>query len=132
MQMDSERVSAAARSLGTSSNRLVRRALALLSTRAELALLELQEERDRAFLLVSLAAVGACAAGFAWLGVNALVVYALWPTSPLGALAGVTVFHAAVAWYVQRRVKRVLAEAKPFEGTLAEFGKDRTALGLDG
>ncbi|MBI5434369.1 MAG: phage holin family protein [Planctomycetes bacterium] len=131
MHADSDRVSAGTRSFGASPNRLVRRALALLSTRAALALLELQEERDRAFLLVSLAAAGACAAVFAWLGVTALVVYALWPRSPVGALAGVTVFHALVAWLVQRRVKRVLAEAKPFEVTLAEFEKDRTALGLD-
>lgn len=104
-------------------------ALALLRTRAELAALEFAESRDRARdHLVLLALIGGALA-MAWMALCALVVVALWDSHRLVALAGIAVFHlavAAVAWWRMRTDHA--GSAAPFAQTLAELDRDRQWL----
>jgi uncharacterized membrane protein YqjE len=109
--------------------RLSAAALALLRTRAELAALEFAESRDQARdHLVLLAVIGGALA-LAWMALCALVVVALWDSYRLVALAGIVVFHLAVAGIAWWRLRADQAgRAAPFAQTLAELERDRQWL----
>ena len=112
-----------------SLGRLVDAGFALLRTRAELAALEFAESRDHARDQLLLAAVAGGAVAFAWMGLCAMVVIALWDSYRLGALAGVIAFHlvvAAIAWWRLRAGQA--GTTAPFARTLEEFERDRQWL----
>lgn len=111
------------------ARRLGQSVLGLLSTRLELAAIELQEEKLRALgLLAWLAAALALAIAGILLAVGTLALF-LWRQAGYAGLVGLTVVvlgAAATCFYVMRR--RVVQGPKPFAATVAEFRKDAACL----
>src|SRR5437773_9628686 len=103
--------------------------LALLLTRLELAILELQEERIRLVdFLLRLVALFVLAT-LALLTATALVVVLFWEASRVLALSILTMIYAlaALALWMDLR-KRLHAAPLPLAETLGEFKKDAECL----
>jgi uncharacterized membrane protein YqjE len=104
--------------------------LQLLGTRAELAIVELREEGERRKEMLLLALAAALFFALALLCASFMAVVIFWDTHRILALAGVTLFHAAVgAWALLRLRTRERTGPRPFEATLAELARDRELLG---
>jgi uncharacterized membrane protein YqjE len=127
--MSDEGVPPSDRGLPGALARFADSALGLVRSRADLAALELEEERDR--LLRSLMRVVAATMSlmFAILGVAAFVVVYFWDTHRLEAVAGVTIAFAllggGLAW---REISTRRAAPPVFAATRAELEKDREWL----
>jgi uncharacterized membrane protein YqjE len=103
--------------------------LSLVHTRAELASVELAEARERALARLILLVVAAVGFGFAALFASALVAVWFWETNRVAAIAGVTLFWAAVGAIAMLRLgQRRRSEPRPFAATLAELDRDRAWL----
>jgi uncharacterized membrane protein YqjE len=103
--------------------------LALAENRLELVSVELQQEKWRLVDLLLRVAGAMVLALLALATATATMVYLLWPVSPLGALAGLTVLYAMGALLLFRGVqKRLNSGSKPFASTLAEFQRDCECL----
>ncbi len=104
--------------------------LALVHARAELLVLEFQEEKERHKNLLVLAAVAGL---FLALGLQLLafvVVVVFWDTYRVPAIVGVTGLYLGIGvWAVLTLRRRWRAAAKPFSASLQELGKDIEALG---
>jgi uncharacterized membrane protein YqjE len=103
--------------------------LALLHSRLELAVIELQEEKNRLLGLL-LRVAGVVVLGMLTLvTATATVVVIFWDQSPVLTLGLVTAVYAlatgAVWWGLRRRLQ---TGPPPFADTLAEFKKDRAGL----
>ena len=103
--------------------------IALVRTRAELAVVELREEGARRKDQLVVALVGAAFLVLALLCASLLVVVFFWETHRVAALAGVTLAHAAIAGWAFATLRRISGEApQPFAATLAELERDREML----
>lgn len=103
--------------------------VSLVHTRAELASVELAEARERALARLILLVVAAVGFGFAALFASALVAVWFWETNRVAAIAGVTLFWAAVGAIAMLRLgQRRRSEPRPFAATLAELERDRAWL----
>jgi uncharacterized membrane protein YqjE len=103
--------------------------LALLRTRIELATLEFEEARERAKQMLVLLLCGVVLALFGLLFASLLVVAYFWDTNRLAAIAGVTLFYAALAAIAFTRLRRLTRDKPPpFAATLSELEQDAAAL----
>jgi len=103
--------------------------LSLVHTRAELASVELAEARERTLVRLILLVVAAVGSGFAALFASALVAVWFWETNRVAAIAGVTLFWAAVGAIAMLRLgQHRRSEPRPFAATLAELERDREWL----
>jgi uncharacterized membrane protein YqjE len=113
---------AALRSLGATF-------LALLGTRAELAVLELREEGERRKEMLLLAAVAGLFFALGLLLVAFFIVVLFWDTHRLAAVGVVTLVYLAVGALALLRLKeKMRTSPPPFELTLAELAKDAETL----
>ena len=103
----------------------------IVGNRLELLLVELQEERNRLIVALTLLLVCLLFAGFALALTTAAVVYLLWSTHPLAALLGVAGVYGIAAVIAGRRCQGLLHDSQPFASTLAEFRKDQQCLKPD-
>ncbi len=103
--------------------------LALVRTRLELASVEFSEERERTQDRLVLLAVAIVGFAFTLLAASAFVVVFFWDTYRLTALAGVTLFYAAIgaaaAWRLNAGRR---GGPLPFAATLAELERDYEGL----
>ena len=111
--------------LFTSLRRAGNTLIDLVGNRAELFVVELQEERLRLLLVLTLLLLTLLFAGFALALVTAAFVYLLWSTHPLLALLGTAALYTAAAVLAWTRMRARLHEQEPFSATLEEFKKDR-------
>jgi len=103
--------------------------LALVRTRLELASVEFSEERERMQDRLVLLAVAIVGFAFGLLAASAFVVVCFWDTYRLPALAGVTLFYAAIgAAAVWRLNAGRRGDPPPFAATLAELERDCEGL----
>jgi uncharacterized membrane protein YqjE len=103
--------------------------LALVRTRLELASVEFSEERERTQDRLVLLAVTIVGFAFALLAASAFVVVCFWDTYRIPALAGVTLFYAAIgAVAVLRLNAGRRTDPLPFAATLAELERDYEGL----
>lgn len=105
--------------------RLADSGLAALRTRAELATLELAEERDRLVKRIALLVGGVLMLAFGAMYVGAFVVVIFWDSNRLLAIALVALAHLGVGTWLLMLAKGVGAGTTPFGATLAEIEKDR-------
>ena len=110
------------------SKRLMRSLLAIGQNRAELALVELQEERERVLQAVLLTLGVAVLGLLAGLGLMASIVVFFWEQSHLAALLLMTLLHAVAAWWVQRRLAELKREWRTLPETCDQLRKDRECL----
>ena len=103
--------------------------VALLRTRAELAVLELREEGERRKDMVLLAGLAGIFLTLAALLLAFFVVIVFWETHRVAAAGAMTVLYAAIGIYAALRLRRAAREAPPpFEATLAELAQDAEAF----
>lgn len=100
----------------------------VMGNRLELLIVELQEERNRLLVVLTLLLLCLLFAGFALALLTGALVYLLWESHPLAALLGVAALYAAASVVAGQRVRRLLQESQPFASTLAEFRKDQQCL----
>jgi uncharacterized membrane protein YqjE len=104
-------------------------ALGLLRTRAELAGVELVEERERLVLRLALLIAGGVVLAFSGLFVGVFVIALLWDSYRLTAIAAVAVLYALGGWLLISKAQAIGRDApSPFAATLAEFEKDRIRM----
>lgn len=98
--------------------------------RLELFAVELQVEKVRALDVLVRAAALVVLGLLTLVAGTATVVVALWHTSPVLVLAGVTLLYGLGAAGLLASIRRRLqAGPKPFAGTLEELRKDRACFG---
>jgi uncharacterized membrane protein YqjE len=106
--------------------RLAESGFAALRTRAELAGVELAQERDRLLSRAAHLAGGVVLLAFAALFVGAFVIVLFWDTYRLQAIAAVALLHAVGGLMLFARARSIArAGDAPFAATLAELDKDR-------
>jgi uncharacterized membrane protein YqjE len=104
-------------------------AIGLFRTRAELAGVELIEERERLLLRLGLLIGGAIVIAFAALFVGLFVIALFWETHLLEAIAAVTLLYAIGGALLIAKSHSIGRRAPPpFAATLAEIEKDRLRL----
>ena len=104
-------------------------AIGLLRTRAELAGVELVEERERLLLRIALLIGGAIVLAFAALFVGLFLIALFWETHLLQAIAAVTLLYAIAGALLIAKSRAIGRKAPaPFAATLAEIEKDRLRL----
>jgi uncharacterized membrane protein YqjE len=109
--------------------RLAESALGLLRTRAELAGVELVEERERLVLRLALLVAGIVVLAFAALFIGVFIIALFWESHPLGAIASVALVYALAGALLIAKSRTLGREAPPpFSATLAEFEKDRARI----
>lgn len=103
--------------------------MALVRTRAELAVLELREEAERRKAMAMHAAVAGVFLALAALLFAIFVIVLFWETHRIAAAGAMTVIYFAIGWAAFLRLRRAQREAPPpFEATLAELTQDMEAL----
>jgi uncharacterized membrane protein YqjE len=114
--------------LADASKRLAQRALVICENRAELLMVEVQEERERFFRAILLA-LGAAAFGLlAVVGLTAVIAVAFWQQSPVAALLILTAVYAVVATVLYVRLIRLQRDWQTLPTTLDQLRKDRECL----
>jgi len=108
--------------------RLADGGLAVLRTRAELATLELAEERDRLVKRIALLVGGVLLLAFGAMYVGAFVVVMFWDSNRLLAIALVGLAHLGIGAWLVMLAKGLGVGITPFEATLAEIEKDRESI----
>ena len=104
-------------------------AFSLLRTRAELAGIELVEERERLLLRGALLIGGAIVIAFAALFVGLFLIALFWETHLLEAIAAVTLLYVIGGALLIAKSRAIGRNAPaPFAATLAELEKDRLRL----
>jgi len=114
--------------LATTSKHFVRRLATMGENRLELLAVEMQEERERilhAFLL----ALGVAAFGLlAGITLTAAIALLLWPWSPLGVFALLTILYAAAGCFLYQRLTGLLRDWQTLSASLEQLRKDRICL----
>ena len=101
----------------------------LLSTRAELASVELAEERERLTRRLALVAVGGLLLAFAALFAGAWVIVLFWDSHRLWAIAAVALAHLAGGAILLAKSRAIGRDApSPFAATIDELKKDKEML----
>jgi len=114
--------------LTMASKQFVRRLGTIGENRLELLAVELQEERAR-ILHAVLLALGMTAFGtLAGITLTALLAYLLWPWSPPGLFAILTVLYAAAAGLLYWRLNGLLSDWQTLSASLDQLRKDRACL----
>jgi uncharacterized membrane protein YqjE len=109
--------------------RLGESALGLVRTRAELAGVELVEQRERLVLRLALLVAGIVVLAFAALFVGVFIIALFWDSHPLAAIAFVALLYALAGALMIAKSRAIGREAPaPFSATLAELEKDRVRL----
>ena len=114
--------------LTRASKRFARQLLIVGENRLELLLVEAQEERAHRLHTLWLAVGVAVCGFFALLALNAAIVVALWPYSPVLVLIVLVTLYAAGAVGLCLRLSRLRQDWKMFPGTLDQLRKDRACL----
>jgi uncharacterized membrane protein YqjE len=107
--------------------------VAMLSTRVELAAVEMREATQHGVRIAVLAAAGAVFALLALAFAGAFVVLLFWDTHRVAVMAGVLAFYAAIAAFALTRAM-ALARAMPraFDETRRTLAADRELLKTPG
>jgi uncharacterized membrane protein YqjE len=108
--------------------RIVQRLFMIMENRIQLAMVELEEERERVLLAVSLAIGAAVSALLAIVLLNVAIILVLWNYCPLLVIGLFTVFYATAATLLFMKLSRMRRNWQMFSGTLDQLKKDRECL----
>lgn len=110
------------------SKRLARRLFTIAENRLELAMLEMQEEREHLVFAVLLALSVAALGLLAGITLTAAIVVLLWNWSPVAILLVLTGLYGVAAMGLCRRLTGMLRERQRFPTTFDQLRKDRACL----
>ena len=101
----------------------------LVSTRVELASIELAEERDRLTRRLAFVAAGGILLAFTLLFVGAFFIVLAWDTHRLWAIAAVAAVHLGAGLWALSKARAMGRDApSPFSATIDELKKDKELL----
>lgn len=115
-------------SIGSSTRRIFRRALAMGENRLELLLLELQEERERLVLAIILALGATIFALLAGVALTVALAAALWNYSPVLAMLAMAVIYLSAGAILFGRLTKLRKDWQTLPATLDQLKKDRECL----
>jgi uncharacterized membrane protein YqjE len=110
--------------LAGTTKRVAWRLLAICHNRAELLMVEMQEERERARAIVILAAAIAVLGLLAGITITALIVCLAGPHM-LAALIGLAVLYTGGATFLYLKLSRMQQDWEPLSDTREQLQKDR-------
>ena len=103
--------------------------VAVLQTRLELLVAEIEEERVRLGRMLALAVVAVFFLSLAVLMFTMFVIVLFWDSYRLPAIAGLAVLYLVIGGVAALAARRLaLARSRLFAASLAELGKDRERL----
>jgi len=103
--------------------------VAVLQTRLELLVAEIEEERVRLGRMLALAVVAVFFLSLAVLMFTMFVIVLFWDSYRLPAIAGLAVLYLIIGGVAALAARRLaLARSRLFAASLAELGKDRERL----
>lgn len=114
--------------LAAASKQFARRLLTMGENRLELFAVEVQEEREQLLRAIMLALGVATFGLLAGITVTALIAVWLWAWSPATVLLLLTLLHASAAYWLNRRLKILLAGWHTFTASLDQLRKDRQSV----
>ena len=122
-------LSGAVSSLATASKRVVKRLLAIFETRLALALVELQEEREKILRSLWFAMVASVCLLLAGIVLTILVVRVFWVNHPIAALLVLMATYLSIAAIFYMRLARLQRTWQTLPATMEQLRKDRECLG---
>ena len=111
--------------LADSTKRVIWRLLAVGHNRAELLMVEIQEERERVRVIIFMAAAMAILGLLAGITITALIVAASGPNHFLAALGILAVLYTGGAVFLYLRIAKVRKDWEPLSATRDQLQKDR-------
>ncbi|HZF01242.1 MAG TPA: phage holin family protein [Methylomirabilota bacterium] len=115
--------------LSAASKRVARRVLAIFENRLALALVEIQEERERVLRSLWLTMGAAVCALLAGIVLTILVAITFWGNHPIAALSILMAIYLCIAVVFYVRLARLQREWQTFPSTTEQLRKDRECLG---
>lgn len=115
--------------LATASKRVVRRLLSIFETRLELALVELQEEREKVLRSLWLAMAASVCLLLAGIVLTILIVVIFWGNHPIAALLVLMAIYLLVAVIFYVRLNQLQRGWETLPATIEQLRKDRECLG---
>ena len=115
--------------VATASKRVAKRLLAIFETRLSLALVELQEEREKILRSLWLAMVASVFLLLAGIVLTILVVRIFWGNHPIAALLVLMATYLSIAAIFYIRLARLQRAWQTLPATIEQLRKDRECLG---
>lgn len=114
--------------VGDASKRVAQRFLSILENRFELAVVEIQEEREKILHSLWYAMVASVFLLLAGLTFTAVIAVAFWGNHPIAALLVLVAVYLTVAVIFYFRLKKLRREWDLFPSTIEQLRKDRECL----
>jgi uncharacterized membrane protein YqjE len=115
-------------SLAGAPGRIAHRVLAIGENRLELLAVEIQEERRHLVHLMALSLAIGVLGLLVGIILTALVVFVLWPVSPVVVLLSLAALYAAGALLLCRRLAKSERDWESLSATVDQIRKDRACL----
>jgi len=115
--------------VATASKRVAKRFLSILENRLALALVEIQEEREKILRSLWLAMVASVFLLLAGIVLTILILRTFWGTHPIAALVILMAIYLSVAAVFYFRLARLQREWHTLPATIEQLRKDRECLG---
>jgi uncharacterized membrane protein YqjE len=115
--------------VATASKRVVKRFLAILENRLALAMVELQEERERVLRSLWFAMAAAVSGLLAGIVLTILVAVVFWGNHPIAALLALLAIYLSIAVIFYLRLARLQRDWQTLPATVEQLRKDRECLG---
>jgi uncharacterized membrane protein YqjE len=111
------------------SKRVTNRFISIVENRLALALVEIQEEREKILRSLWLAIVASVCLLLAGFTVTLIVAIAFWGNHPIAALLALMALYLSVAGIMSLRLAKLQREWNVLSATIDELKKDRECLG---
>jgi len=115
--------------VATASKRVVRRFLAIFENRLELAMVEIQEEREKILRSLWFAMIAAVCGLLAGIVLTILVAVIFWGNHPIAALLALMALYLSIAVIFYLRLARLQRDWQTLPATIEQLRKDRECLG---
>jgi uncharacterized membrane protein YqjE len=115
--------------VATASKRVAKRFLAILENRFALAVIELQEEREKVLHSLLYAMAAAVCVLLAGITLTILVAIAFWGNHPIVALSVLMALYLTIAAVFYLRLRKLRREWELLPSTIEQMRKDRECLG---
>jgi len=113
----------------TASKRIAKRLLGIFENRLELALVEIQEEREKILRSLWLAMIAAVCILLAGIVLTVLVARLFWGNHPIAALLILMALYLSVAVIIYFRLTKLQRGWETLPATIEQLRKDRECLG---
>jgi uncharacterized membrane protein YqjE len=114
--------------IATASKRVANRILAIAENRFELALVEIQEERERILRSIWFAMVALVCVLLAGVTLTAVIALAFWGNHPIAALLALMALYLSVAGIFFFRLMKLQRNWETLPATIEQMRKDRECL----